>query len=68
MHIKGVLEIRNHTKKHIRKKLEVEFGGSLQIFLGDKDNLIVNMIALEYMMLNDELEELSKSIGDASGI
>ena len=68
MNMQGVTVVKSHTRKHIWRKLELEFGESLYIVPGEKgkllvipDNLTVQMIALEYMKLKGEFDALSNS-------
>ena len=63
MNTLGVTVVKNHTKKHIRRRLETEFGESLHILPGDKgrllvvpDNLSMQMLATEYLKVKNELD------------
>ena len=61
----GIMSVRNFTKKHIRRKVETEFGDSIHIFSGDNgrlllvpDNLSVEHLAKENFKLSEELQSL----------
>lgn len=41
MHADGVTDIKVHTKKHIRRRLETEFGPCLKIICGNNNRLLV---------------------------
>ncbi|KAK0133463.1 hypothetical protein N1851_031026 [Merluccius polli] len=41
MNSKGIIQVKGSTKKHIRRKLEREFGGALHIFPDDNGKLLL---------------------------
>lgn len=41
LHSLGITEIKPHTNKHIRRKLDADVGSSLYIFSSDKDRLLI---------------------------
>ena len=56
------LEIRANTKKHIRRKLEGEFGTSLVIFPNDNGKLIIIPYNLRATKLAGELAKMEREI------
>ncbi|KAI0230442.1 hypothetical protein LSAT2_019238 [Lamellibrachia satsuma] len=73
MNTLGVTAVRNHTRKHTRRRIEGEFGESLHMFDGDNgrllvvsDKLTVEMVATEYMKVKIELDTISQIHTDSS--
>ena len=69
----GVEEVQVSTKKHIRRKLQGEFGESLPIFPDDTgnllvipDNLKITTLAAEQMRMKGELNSLKEGNTDPS--
>lgn len=67
MYSQGIKEIKASTKKHIRHKLEQEFGESIQIFSDKNGKLFVipgnwtlEKLAQEYIELKENLELFSR--------
>lgn len=64
MNAHGTNSIKADTKKHIRHKLEAEFGKCLNIFLGNNNVLLVihltfEQLAIEYMIMKEKLDMYS---------
>lgn len=66
MSVLGVPQVKASTKKHIRRKLDSEFGEALHIIPNDKgklllypDNLSLTELAKSYQALQAELQEWS---------
>ena len=73
MKAQGVEEVQVSTKKHIRRKLQGEFGESLLIFPDDTrkllvipDNLKITTLAAEEMRMKGELNPLKEGNTDPS--
>ncbi|XP_056156559.1 uncharacterized protein LOC130130771 [Lampris incognitus] len=69
MNSQGIAQVKESTKTHIRRNLESEFAGALQIFPDEKgefllypDNLSMRELAKENQSLKRELQTL-KSVG-----
>ena len=67
----GQREVKSHTKKHIRRKLESEFGTSLHFVACSNgrvllypDNLSVQTLVVESIKLEDELKTMKIQSGD----
>ncbi|XP_078353848.1 uncharacterized protein LOC144638526 [Oculina patagonica] len=67
----GVEDVQASTKKHIRRKLEGEFGESLLIFPDDNgklliipDNLKITTLAAEQMRMKGELKSMKEGKSD----
>lgn len=67
MKAQGVEDVQPHTKKHIRRRIEEEFGESLLIFPDDRgkllvlpDNLKITALAAEQMQMKGELKYLKE--------
>ena len=63
MNFLGIQDVKPQTRKHIRRKLEAEFGNSLEIVSDERgrllvlpDNLSKAMLATENMKMGAELE------------
>ena len=63
MNFLGIQDVKPQTRKHIRRKLEAEFGNSLEIISDERgrlivlpDNLSKAMLAIENMKMGAELE------------
>ena len=68
MNSNGIAQVRESTKKHLRRKLESEFAGSLHIFPDGKgklliipDNLSIMEVAKENLSLRLELQKLKSA-------
>lgn len=71
MNALGVTEIKPSTKKHIRRKLETEFGESLQILPNDKGKLILYPdclsmceLAKKYQALQTQMQTMQSATSD----
>lgn len=67
----GVIQVAPSTKKHLRRKVEAEFGESLHIIPNDKgkllvypDNLTMDELVKVCQKLKDELKEHKSSISE----
>ena len=58
----GVEEVWGSTKKHIRRKLEVEFGESLSIFPDNNGKLLVVPDSLDNKNLSSQLMSIKKEL------
>ncbi|KAI0207394.1 hypothetical protein LSAT2_007927, partial [Lamellibrachia satsuma] len=65
MNFLGIVQVKDTTKKHTRRKLESEFGGALHLFPGVKgklflypDNLSMCELAKDNQSLKTELHTL----------
>lgn len=64
----GINDVRPHTKKHTRRKLECEFKESLHFVSGDKgkllvypDNLCLDQVEVAMMKAEEQLQEVKLS-------
>ena len=75
LQLRGVEKLSESSKKHIRRRIEAEFGSTLEIFPDDKGKLLVmpgNLSLKETVqrkiVLEQELEKMKLKVTEVQGI
>ena len=58
----GIVQVKDSTKKHIRQKLESEFGGALHIFPNVKGNILLYPVNLSMCELAKDNQPLKAEL------